>query len=308
MTHINGLESLSDQHRSCVASIGNYDGVHRGHQHVIATLLQHSKRCSLPSTIITFEPLAKEYFQPASVPRLTSLDERVQLLLELGVDRVLSVNFDAKFASFSPIEFIQKVLVQGLDVRHLSVGDDFRFGKNREGDFSLLSQEGQANGFSVNAHETFELDGIRVSSGRVREALANGDFKLAETLLGRPYTISGSIARGQQLGRTIDFPTANIVLPNLLMPINGVFAIQASISNGRLYNGVANLGNRPTVDGNENRLEVHLFDFDRDIYHQQMVVHFIEKIRSEEKFESFDQLRAQIELDAAQARQILSDN
>ncbi|MFT6406938.1 MAG: riboflavin kinase/FMN adenylyltransferase [Arenicella sp.] len=307
MTLISGLKHLNPDHKPCVASIGNYDGVHRGHQYVVATLLEHSQRLALPSTVITFEPLAKEYFQPNSVQRLTTIEERAELLMALGVDQVLCVDFNQAFASYSPTEFIQDVLIQGLGIRHLCVGDDFRFGKDREGDFALLSEVGRSDGFKVTAHDTFEVDGQRVSSGRIRQALGEGNFELAESLLGRPYSISGVISKGQQLGRTINYPTANIVLPKILMPINGVFAVTAKLQNGDVVVGVANLGNRPTVDGKENRLEVHLFDFEQDIYDQTMNVSFVEKIRDELKFASFDDLKVQIQKDAARARVILSD-
>ena len=307
MTLIRGLNKLLPEHKPCVASIGNYDGVHLGHQYVIATLLEHSQRLDLPATVITFEPLAKEYFRPNSVHRLTTVEQRAELLIAQGVDQVLCVDFDQSFAAYSPIGFIQDVLIDGLGIKHLCVGDDFRFGKDRRGDFALLTEIGQSSGFAVTAHQTFELDGQRVSSGRVRDALCQGDFKLAESLLGRPYTISGKVSRGQQLGRTINYPTANIVLAKMLMPINGVFAVSAELESGELVHGVANIGNRPTVDGKENRLEAHLFDFDRDIYGQMMSVSFVEKIRDELKFDSFDDLKAQIEKDAARARAILSN-
>jgi riboflavin kinase/FMN adenylyltransferase len=308
MTFIRGLNNLKPEHKPCVASIGNYDGVHRGHQYVIATVLDHSQRLGLPSTVITFEPLAKEYFRPNSVQRLTTVEQRVELLLAQGIDQVLCLDFDQAFASYSPMAFIQEVLLDGLGIKHLCVGDDFRFGKNRVGDFALLTEAGRSRDFKVTAHQTFELDGRRVSSGRIRQALGQGDFKLAEALLGRPYTISGVISKGQQLGRTINFPTANIVLPKMLMPINGVFAVTAELQNGDAVNGVANVGNRPTVDGKENRLEVHLFDFEQDIYAQTIAVDFVKKIRDEAKFDNFDDLKAQIEKDAALARVILSDN
>ena len=307
MTLIRGLKNLRSCHKPCVASIGNYDGVHLGHQHVITTLLQHSARLGVQSTVITFEPLAREYFRPDSVQRLTSLEERAELLLALGVDQVLCVDFNADFAAYSPMAFIQEVLVQGLAIQHLCVGDDFRFGKNREGDFDLLRKFSRDGGFDVTAHDTFEMDGQRVSSGRIRDALGSGDFNLAESLLGRPYKIKGVISQGQQLGRTISYPTANIVLPEMLMPINGVFAVSAELQDGRTVLGVANVGKRPTVDGKQNRLEVHLFDFDDDIYHQTMSVSFVEKIRDEQKFDSFDQLKIQIGKDAARAKTILSD-
>lgn len=306
MPLIRGIDKLQKKHAPCVASIGNYDGVHLGHQHVITTLLEHSQRLGVKSTVITFEPLAKEFFRPQSVERLTTIEERAELLFDLGVDQVLCIDFNAQFASYSPTDFVQDVLLDGLGVKHLCVGDDFRFGKDRAGDFALLSQLGRDNDFAVTAHDTFELDYARVSSGRVRLALAEGDFTLAQNLLGRPYSISGEVSKGQQLGRTINFPTANIVLPTMLMPIKGVFVIEATLASGAEVLGIANVGARPTVDGKENRLEVHLFDFDGDLYGQEISVRFIEKIRDEHKFDSFDDLKRQIQKDALRAREFLS--
>ena len=198
------------------------------------------------------------------------------------------------------------MLLDGLGVKHLCVGDDFRFGKDRVGDFSLLNALGQRHGFDVVAHETFEFDSARVSSGRIRSALHEGDFALTESLLGRPYIVTGEVSIGQQLGRTIGFPTANIVLPDMLMPVSGVFAVKATLSNGAEIDGVANVGTRPTVGGKENRLEVHLLDFSRDLYGQTMSVRFVEKVRCEHKFDSVDDLKRQIQKDAARARVILS--
>ncbi len=307
MTLIRGLNSLSRAQTPSVVSIGNYDGVHLGHQHVIATLLEHSARLAVPSTVITFEPLAKEFFAPNSVPRLTTVEERAQLLFQQGVDQVLCIDFDTNFASYAPIDFIQDVLIDGLGIKHLCVGDDFRFGKDRAGDFALLSSVGAEQGFDVTAHDTFELENMRVSSGRIREALAVGDFALAKKLLGRPYSIAGEVSKGQQLGRTINYPTANIVLPEMLMPVSGVFAVSIKLENEDRFVGVANIGHRPTVDGKENRLEVHVFDFDRDIYGQNIEVCLVEKIREELKFDSFEALKGQIQKDAARARAILSD-
>ncbi len=307
MTLIRGLNSLNKAQTPSVASIGNYDGVHLGHQHVISTLLEHSKRLAVPSTVITFEPLAKEFFAPNSVPRLTTVEERAQLLLKQGVDQVLCIDFNASFANYAPSDFIQDVLIDGLNIQHLCVGDDFRFGKGRAGDFALLSSVGAENGFDVTAHDTFELENLRVSSGRIRDALSVGDFALAEKLLGRPYCISGEVSKGQQLGRTINYPTANLVLPEMLMPVSGVFAVSLKLENNRSLVGVANIGNRPTVDGKENRLEVHIFDFSQDIYGQNIEVCLLEKIRDEIKFDSFEALKGQIQEDATLAKAILSD-
>ena len=219
---------------------------------------------------------------------------------------MLCIDFDEDFASYTPETFIQNVLIEGLGVKHLCVGDDFRFGRNREGDFAMLKRVGSERGFAVTAHDTFEIDGSRVSSGRVRDALLLNDFVLAEQLLGHPYTIEGFVAKGQQLGRTIGYPTANIVLPDILLPINGVFAVRVELQNRDVVAGVANIGSRPTVDGKEKRLEVHLFDFDQDIYDQKIIVSFVEKIRDEAKFDSFEDLKTQIHEDAARARVIFS--
>lgn len=308
MTLIRGINNLKKSHGPSVVSIGNYDGVHLGHQHVINTLLDHSRDLAVRSTVITFEPLAKEFFRPQSVPRLTTIEDRAELLFGLGVDQVLCIDFNAPFASFAPCEFVEEVLLNGLGVKHLCVGDDFRFGKDRAGDFSLLERLGGQYGFDVTAHETFELLGGRVSSGRVRDALRDGRFDLAELFLGRPYVINGKVSKGQQLGRTIGFPTANIVLPEMLMPINGVFAVKVRLSEVGDVEGVANIGSRPTVDGKENRLEVHLFDFEGDLYNQMISVRFIKKIRNEHKFDNFDELKRQIQMDAGLARDILANN
>ncbi len=304
MEHIIGIENLRTNHAPSVVSIGNYDGVHRGHQSVIRTLVTKAEQLQAAATVVTFDPLAREYFSPGSVPRLSTRDERAELLFAQGVKRVLCIPFDAAFASMSAEAFIEEVLVAGLGARYVCVGDDFRFGRQRTGDFALLQAQGQIHGFEVTAHETFELAGARVSSGRIREALAAGDFGLAESLLGRPYVIEGIVSQGQQLGRTIDFPTANLVLPDMLMPINGVFAVIVQLGESE-YQGVANIGRRPTVNGKENRLEVHLFNFDQDIYGAHMCVRFVRKLRDEQSFASVDVLRAQIQQDAQSARQIL---
>ena len=301
MQLIRTIEQLSECHRPSVVSIGNYDGVHLGHQHVIKTLLEQSKRLNAPSTVVTFEPLGKEFFNPKSIARLTSLDEKAKLLFDLGVDQVVCIEFNADFAGYSPERFVDDVLVSGLGAQYVCVGDDFRFGKGRAGDFEFLQRSGLDKGFEVTAHETFAIDGARVSSGRVRDALADNDFGFAERLLGRPYYIAGEVSKGQQLGRTIGFPTANIVLPDVSLPVHGVYAVSIeSLSFGRQV-GVANVGTRPTVDGKEQRLEVHIFDFDQDIYSQKVKVEFHQKIRGEQKFPSFELLQAQIKQDAERA-------
>ena len=294
-------------HRPSVVSIGNFDGVHLGHQHVINTLLEQSRKLALKSTIVTFEPLAKEFFAPDTVERLSSVENRAQLMFDMGVDQVLCINFNAEFAAQTPEAFVKDVLIDGLGVRYLSVGDDFRFGNNRAGDFALLQELGNQYDFLVSAHDTFELDGLRVSSGRVRQALSNNDFHMAERLLGRPYSILGIVAKGQQMGRTLSFPTANIVLPETLLAVSGVYAVEVELDGGR-HTGVANVGTRPTVDGKENRLEVFIFDFGQDIYGAQIRVDFKHKVRDEQKFASLDELKAQIAIDCDSARDYFAQN
>ena len=302
---ISGIAQIAEQHRPSVVSIGNYDGVHLGHQHVVKTLLQKSAELNVPSTVITFEPLAKEFFNSASVQRLTSLEQRAELLSALGVDQIVAINFTQEFADYSPEKFTQDVLLDGLGVKYLCVGDDFRFGKDRAGDFDFLQKVGHQKNFKVESHATFELAGERVSSGRVREALIASDFELTEQLLGRPYSIKGVITEGQQIGRTIQFPTANIVLDDYLMAVQGVFAVRCSLNKKEgLLEGVANIGRRPTVDGKQNRLEVHIFDFNKDIYAQTLDVQLVSKIRDEKKFADVDQLQKQISIDVDTARKI----
>ena len=301
MQLIRTIEELSNCHRPSVVSIGNYDGVHLGHQHVIKTLLEKSRELSAPSTVITFDPLAKEFFNPQSVIRLTTIEERAELLFELGVDQVLCIEFTADFAANTAQQFVDNVLVNGLGAKYVCVGDDFRFGKGRVGDFAFLQNAGKQQGFEVTAHDTFRLNNERVSSGRVRDALTSDDFGLAEQLLGRPYCINGVVSKGQQLGRTIDFPTANIVLPDIKLPVHGVYAVSTQTQKFGKLNGVANVGTRPTVDGAEQRLEVHLFDFDEELYGEFLQVQFHHKIRDERKFESLESLKKQIIKDAKAA-------
>lgn len=302
---LRGLSDLAGSLKPSVVTIGNFDGVHLGHQTVIATLLAAAKERGLPSTVITFEPLAKEYFAPDSARRLQPLPQRISRLEALGVEQVLVLPFNAALAAMSPEQFVKQILVDGLEVSYLSVGDDFRFGHQREGDFDYLTQAGQTHGFDVVAHDTFSIEGERVSSGRLRQAVQESEFALAATLLGGPYTISGKVALGDQRGRTIGFPTANILLDAQSYAVSGVYAVRVTLPDTQAT-GVANVGWRPTVDGQENRLEVHLFDYEANIYGQEMEVEFVGKIRDEKKFDSFDLLREQIDMDALAARAVFN--
>lgn len=307
MNFIDGITKLSEQHSPCVATIGNFDGVHLGHQHVIQSLLSFAHAAQLPSTVITFEPLAREFFAPDTMARLTSLEQRVDELRKLGVEQVLKIQFSAELAAMTADAFVKQVLVDGLGVKYLTVGDDFKFGRNRSGDFAFLQSQGEQLGFQVESHDTFMIDGQRVSSGRIREAVADADFALANKLLGRPYSLVGRVVAGEQRGRTIGFPTANIVLDRINYAVHGVYAVRVHRDDQSSNIGVANVGCRPTVDGVENRLETHLFDFADDLYGAQIEVEFCSKIRDEKKFDSFEELQKQIQQDASAARKYFNN-
>jgi len=303
MELIRGLHNLRTAHRGCVATIGSFDGVHLGHQAVLGQLAAQGAELGLPVTLVTFEPQPREYFQPeAAPPRLTRFREKLDALHHSGVQRVLVLPFNSFLAGLTAAEFIQKILLDGLDVKHLVVGDDFRFGKERAGDFTLLLKAGARHGFPVMNMESYSVENQRVSSTRIRDALREGDLAMAESLLGRPYGMCGRIAHGDKRGRTIGFPTANIHLHRAVSPLQGVFAVEMSGINNEPVAGVANVGNRPTIESGGSLLEVHLFDFDRDIYGAHVQVSFLKKLRNEQRFDSLDALQQQIRLDASNAR------
>ena len=307
MQIIRGLHNLRAEHRRCIATIGNFDGVHLGHQAVFRHLLQQAGAFGLPATVVTFEPQPMEFFAPDRAPaRLTRMREKLRALKEADIDRVVLLEFGRKLSEMSAEAFVQELLVDGLDVRYLFVGDDFRFGKGRTGDIELLRRVGREHGFGVENMNTFAVGEERVSSTRIREALERGDLQLAAHNLGRPYRICGRVAHGDERGRTIGFPTANIDLHRKVSPLRGVFAVMVSGLDDHLQPGVANIGTRPTVAGDTRYLlEVHLFDFDRQIYGEHVEVEFRKKLRDEQKFDSFDALRQQIARDAQQARAFL---
>ncbi len=304
MELIRGLCNLRPRHRGCVATIGNFDGVHLGHQAVLGQLAEKAAELSLPSVVITFEPYPQEFFAHGAVvpPRLTRFREKIQALRRYSVDRVLCLPFNRVLSETSAQDFIRRILVEGLGVRYLVVGDDFRFGHQRQGDFAMLKEAGARYGFQVVNRHTFSIDGARVSSTRIREALAHGDLNNAGKLLGRPYRMCGRVAHGDQRGRTIGFPTANIYLHRKASPVQGVFAVEVFGLDAEPLPGVANVGTRPTVDGTRALLEVHLLDFAQDIYGCYVQVDFLHKLRDEQKFASLDDLKRQIEFDTAQAR------
>lgn len=307
MELVRGKHNLRPHHRGCVATIGNFDGVHLGHQAVFEALRKKAAEHRLPSTVILFEPQPLEFFRPEQAPaRLTRLREKLDRIRRCGIDRVLLLEFNRGLAQMQATTFIDEVLVQGLGIRHLYVGDDFRFGAGREGDFGLLQVAGREHGFEVESMDTVCHEECRISSTRIREALLAGDLATAGACLGRPYQVFGRVSHGHKRGRTIGFPTLNIPLHRRVSPLRGVFAVTVQGIEAGDLPGVANLGTRPTVSGGSRPLlEVHLFDFQRQVYGAHVGVTFIQRIRDERKFDSFEQLRRQIELDAAEARRIL---
>ncbi len=298
-----GIPERADQ--PSVLTIGNFDGVHRGHQALLSLLTEKAHVLGLPAAVLTFEPHPREYFSAADAPaRLSSLREKLLLLAACGVERAYVCRFNAAFAALSAENFIEDILVRGLAVRHLYIGDDFRFGARRRGDFAMLQAAGRAHGFGVESMATLDVAGERVSSSAVRAALAKGEVDHAAELLGRPYSIAGRVAHGDKLGRQLGYPTANIQLKHRRPALSGVFTVSVEgLLAGRAVQGVANIGTRPTVDGSGRpRLEVHLFDWQQECYGAHLRVHFLHKLRQEQRFESFDALIAQIRRDADDAR------
>jgi riboflavin kinase / FMN adenylyltransferase len=307
MRVIRGLHNLKQGSPGCVATIGTFDGVHVGHRAVFQRLADLGRVLGLPTTVITFEPQPMEFFAPERAPaRLTRLGEKLHALRHCGIDQVVLLEFGPRMAAMGARTFVRELLVDGLGARHLLVGDDFRFGHNREGDFALLEAMGCEHGFAVDDFDTVSHGGERVSSTRIREALARGDLWLARHLLGRPYRICGRIGHGDKRGRTIGYPTANINLHRRVSPLRGVYAVMVDGVADHPWPGVANIGTRPTVTGDPRYLlEVHLFDFASDLYRRHAQVEFRLKLRDEQKFDSFPDLKAQIDRDAVAARAFL---
>lgn len=309
MRLIRGLKHIKPLQNGCVLTIGNFDGVHLGHRQVLQKLAYQGRAMNLPVVVVVFEPQPLEFFLGDNAPsRLTRLREKVIQLHKLPVDELLVVKFDRHFADYDPELFVKRVLLDDLNVKYLLVGDDFHFGKARRGNFALLKEMGKRYGFKVEDSLSFHVAGIRVSSSLIRDALGEGDLKRAELLLGRPYSVCGRVVYGEQRGRTIGFPTANIQLFRKNTPIEGVFVVTMTGVEGRPIPGIANVGSRPTVAGGaEVLLETHLFDFDREIYGRYVEVHFKAKIRDERRFRSLQELKGQIEKDVAYAKQTLAD-
>lgn len=304
ITH--GFRPLGTPH---AVTIGNFDGLHLGHQAMLARLMDVARGRGLPSCVLSFEPHPREFFAPEAAPaRLSTLREKAEHLARLGIDRLHVFRFDRAFAALSAEAFIDQALGVTLQARYVLVGDDFRYGARRTGDFALLQEKGRLLGFDAEHLPTVEVGGERASSTAVRAALAAGDLEHAARLLGRPYGISGRVVHGDKLGRDIGFPTANIQLKHNRPPLMGIFAVELCGLNGAPLPGVASLGRRPTVKGSDAMpvLEVHLFDFKADIYGRRVRVDFLHKLRDEAKYPDLDTLVAQIRRDVDDARQFLA--
>ncbi len=307
MQLIRGIHNIQPEHNGCVLTIGNFDGVHLGHKEVINALIKQAKELNCTAAVMVFEPQPRELFSPETAPaRLCRFRDKYTLLASLGVERLICVNFNLKFATQSAESFIEDLLVQKLGIKSLIVGDDFRFGKNRKGNYNMLLEAGKASGFHVSDTASYKILDQRISSTEIRKALEKDDLEQAEMMLGRPYSIIGRVFHGDKRGRQLGFPTANVKLKRRVSPVNGVYAVKVKTDDG-LFFGVANIGSRPTVAGIRQQLEVHIFDFDFDfdLYGQTIEVILLKKLRKEMKFDSLSTLTEQIVIDSEQARQFV---
>ncbi len=305
---IRGLAHLKPLAQGCVLSIGNFDGIHTGHKKVITKLALRGKVMKLPTVVMLFEPQPLEFFLGENAPsRLMRLREKIIQFKRLPIDKLLVVKFNQFMANYEAEDFIFDFLVKKLNVKHLIIGDDFHFGKARCGNYAMLKEKGQEFGFQVENTSSYFVDKHRVSSTLIRDALGAGDLSTAKLMLGRDYSVCGRVAHGKKRGRTIGFPTANILMFRKNTPIAGVFTVTMTGINNKEIQGIANVGTRPTVEGgNKAILETHLFDFNQDIYGQYVEVHFKQKIRDEIRFQSLNDLKIQIEKDIVIAKRVFT--
>ncbi|VAW40135.1 FMN adenylyltransferase / Riboflavin kinase [hydrothermal vent metagenome] len=297
----------SPSKKPTVITIGNFDGIHIGHQALINKVTTYARINKLYSTVVTMQPSAVQYFRGNNTTtKLTAFRCKYQLLKELGVDIMCVLNFNSALAAYSPVEFIQRILIDGLNARHIIIGDDFKFGKNRAGDIHTLKDYCKPLGITITAITTVTRDNIRVSSSSVRHSLANSDFQAVEASLGRKFSITGKVSKGNQLGRTLGFPTINLKLGTQAVPINGVFCVTVRFNGGLEYFGAASIGTRPTIKNKANSraniLEVYILDFNKQIYGQNVEVLFHHKLRNEVEFDNLDELTRQINADVVQTR------
>jgi riboflavin kinase/FMN adenylyltransferase len=286
--------------------VGNYDGVHLGHQQMIARLKRRAAELQCAATVLVFEPSSKEFIDPEGAPpRLTRWREKFLALAAQGVDRLVTLRFDECTRAMSPQCFVDELIVGALGTRHMIVGNDFRYGSNAAGTIATLTEAGRLHGFAVEQIEPFIVDSVRVSSTAIRERLEQGDFPAAARFLGRRYSMLGRVVHGQRLGRTLGFPTANLRLGRRKPPVRGILAVRVHGIEAHALAAVASLGTRPTVNGVEPLLEVHIFDFAGDLYGRRIEVEFVARLRDEVKFASLDAMMVQMRRDAVQARALL---
>ena len=306
MKIVRGLTNARPSDRGCVLAIGNFDGMHLGHEAIVERLAARGSEHGLPTAVLTFEPNPREFFDPANAPaRLMRLRDKAARLAELGVGRLVLLKFDERLRGWDGPAFVQRVLVEALGVRHVVIGSGFRFGKGRTGTVELLRELGRRDGFGVDEVEAIEVGGQRVSSTRIRAALSAGDLATARSLLGRDYRMTGRVMEGRRLGRRLGYATANLRLHRKVSPVSGVFAVRVEGAGDGMRPGVASVGTRPTVGGGEVLLEVHLFDWAGDLYGRYLGVDFVCKLREESKFENLDALVTQMHEDARAARTLL---
>jgi len=299
--------SFGDLRDGSVVTIGAYDGLHLGHEQLLAKVKAASEKRGIPSVVMSFEPTPKEFFSSQSPPaRLMRFREKFESLADHGIDFFYCPRFDAQMRDISSADFIRRILIHGLRARHIVVGDDFRFARKREGNIEQLRSCAGVLGFSVEQQSSIVIDGTRVSSTSIREALWNGEMQRAASLLGRPYRMSGAVIVGEKVGRTLGFPTANVDLRRRQSAVMGIFAVRVSGLQGKSLDAVASVGTRPTFDGTKPLLEVHIFDFDNDIYGEYIHIDFISRLRSEIKYDEVAELVAQMHHDADNARSILA--
>ena len=291
------------------ATIGNFDGVHVGHAHILEKLVSVAKDRKLLAAVMIFEPQPLEYFSADSAPpRLSTLRKKLERFQEIGVDAVFVIPFDSEFSSLSADAFIDRYLVELLPVEWLLVGDDFRFGKGRVGDFRVLRERGQERGFEVEATDSITISGVRVSSSVVREALKSGDFQKSQEFLGRSYNITARVVRGNALGRTFGFPTANLGLKNLSSPLSGIYLVRVVGDEIDERYGLASIGSRPTIESNGSiKVEIFILDFDGDLYGKKITVTVLSKLRDEKQFASVDEMITAMKMDEARARKLIAE-
>ncbi len=290
------------------ATIGNFDGVHVGHAHILEKLVSVAKERKLLAAVMIFEPQPLEYFSADSAPpRISTLREKLERFREIGVDAVFVIPFDSEFSSLSADGFIDRYLVELLPVEWLLVGDDFRFGKGRAGDFRVLRERGQEQGFEVEATDSITVAGVRVSSSVIREALKSGDFQKSQEFLGRSYNITARVVRGNALGRTFGFPTANLGLKNLSSPLSGIYLVRVVGDEIDERYGLASIGSRPTIELNGSiKVEIFILDFDGDLYGKKITVTVLSKLRDEKQFASVDEMITAMKMDEANARKLIA--